>query len=428
MTLTDMERRALDAVDDAAMVELLTELIRIPSVTGTDAEHDVQHRLARQLDNLDADVDLWKIDLDAVMSEPDFPGMEADRDEGWGLVATLPGATGGPSLILCGHSDVVPPGDLALWQDAAPYSARVTSGPDGDVVHGRGACDMKAGLAANLAAVRALRSAGIVLAGDLSLHCVAGEEDGGLGAFATLRRGHRGDAVVITEPTSGAAITSNGGSLGFTLHVQGRAAHGSTRYEGHSALDAFLPVHAALAELEASRQHDAGALFADYRIPFPISVGRVRCGDWASSVPDRLTAEGRFGLRVGEDPGRARSAFEDHLAAACRSDAWLARHPVRVTWDGGQFASGAMPSRHPMLDLVQGSVADVRRGVRPPERGAPYGSDLRLYAAEGVPGLQYGPGDVRMAHAPREQVPVREMVTTVQMLVLSAMRFCGVAG
>lgn len=424
MTLTDLERRALDAIDDRAMVALLCDLIRIPSVTGTDAEHETQHALHRHLDQIGADVDLWSIDLPATMADPQFPGYEADREEAWGLVATLAGYADGPTLIVAGHADVVPPGDTSLWLHGEPYSARITTTAQGDVVHGRGACDMKAGLAANIAAVQAIRRAGVQLRGNLALHCVAGEEDGGLGAFATLRRGHTGDAVIITEPTSGAAITDNGGALGFTIHVEGRAAHGSTRYEGYSALDAFLPINAALADFESGRQADAGQLFSDYSIPFPISVGKIRSGDWASTVPDRLTAEGRFGIRVGEDPDTARAAFEQCLAATCRQDAWLRGHPVRVTWDGGQFASARMPPGHPLLGLVQRSVAGVTGGAAPPQKGAPYGSDLRLYGAAGVPGLQYGPGDVRYAHAPRERVPVREMQTTARMLVLASMRFC----
>ncbi|MFD0530513.1 peptidase dimerization domain-containing protein [Kitasatospora arboriphila] len=81
--------------------------------------------------------------------------------------------------------------------------------------------------------------------------------------------------------------------------MHGRAAHASTRNEGASAIDAYLPVHAALARLEAARNTAPDPLMAEYPIPYALSVGKVRAGDWASSVPDRLVAEGRSGCGWG---------------------------------------------------------------------------------------------------------------------------------
>ena len=142
-----------------------------------------------------------------------------------------------------------------------------------------------------------------------AVHLVVGEEDGGLGAYATLARGHTGDACVIPEPTDLRLITANAGSLTFRIEVPGQATHGSTRYQGHSAIDAYLPIHRALAELERRRNADPEPLLRDYPIAYALSVGRVQAGDWASSVPDRLVAEGRYGVRIdggpGDGPGRA---------------------------------------------------------------------------------------------------------------------------
>ena len=154
--LTDAEARVLDAVDEAATVDLLRRLVAVPYVGGTDAESDVQHLVADVLDGLGCDVDRWPIDLAAAASAPDAPGQEVLRTEAWGVVGTVPGAEPGrPALVLCGHSDVVPAGDRALWP-GDPFDPRIADG----AVHGRGACDMKGGLVAALAAVRALRDAG----------------------------------------------------------------------------------------------------------------------------------------------------------------------------------------------------------------------------------------------------------------------------
>jgi acetylornithine deacetylase len=187
--LSSVEARVLEAVDDEAAVHLLAEIVRHPSVTGSAAESELLHRCAGLLTENGLDVDVWKFDLDALKQAPDFPGVEAPRDEAYGVVGVTEGE-GEPALVLQGHVDVVPPGDLAAWDGHDPFTPRITA----DVLHGRGACDMKAGLAVNLAVVRALRSAGVRLARPLALHCVGGEEDGGLGAFGTLARGHRGEA------------------------------------------------------------------------------------------------------------------------------------------------------------------------------------------------------------------------------------------
>ena len=109
--------------------------------------------------------------------------------------------------MLQGHVDVVPTGDLDKWVDRDPWSGAIRDG----IVHGRGACDMKAGAAANLAVARALVASGVVLERPFAVHSVVSEEDGGLGAFATMLRGHRGDAAVLTEPTSGRLVVATPG-------------------------------------------------------------------------------------------------------------------------------------------------------------------------------------------------------------------------
>ncbi|AOR32809.1 peptidase M20 [Streptomyces fodineus] len=421
MTLADGEAAAVACVDEAAVGRMLLELISVPSVTGTPAESEIQQLLAGWLERLGLDVDLWSMDLPALRADPEFPGTEAARDEAWGLVGYTADGGDGPTLILQGHVDVVPPGDPGAW-DGDPFVPRVV----GDVVHGRGACDMKAGLVAHLAALAAIRAAGVRLRGRAAVHFVVGEEDGGLGAFGTLRRGHTGDACVITEPTAGALITANAGALTFRLTVPGKAAHAGSRDEGVSAIDAYLPLHRALLRLEADRNRDPSPLMAEYPIPYALSVGTLRAGDWASSVPDLLVAEGRLGVRLGEEPDAARGELEACVARACAGDTWLREHPAQVAWIGGKFASGRLADGHPLRAGVADACADTGGGPRPRERGAPYGSDLRLYTAAGIPALQYGPGDVRVAHSPRECVSLREVVGVARALVVTVMRTAGV--
>jgi acetylornithine deacetylase len=440
--ISDAEARVLDAIVERDVAELLVEIVRVPSITGTDAESELQHWAAAQLHAADMATDVWKLDLDALRADPRFPGTEAPRVEGYGVVgltrargsgnapSPAPSSVGGddvPALILQGHVDVVPTGDVAKWNGADPFSASI----DGDVLHGRGACDMKGGLAAALIAVRALHAASIELVRPLAVHTVVSEEDGGLGAFATLVRGHTGDCAIIPEPTSGKVVVANAGALTFRLTVHGRAAHGSVRHEGVSAIEALYPLLRAIDDLEARRNRSGDALFAGVAVPYPISVGTVHAGDWPSSVPDLLVAEGRMGVVIGEDPDDARRQLEVAIDDAAARDSWLRDNPPLVEWVGGQFASGRLPPAHPLLAEVLSAAVDAHGGDRAaPLLGAgSWGSDLRLYVGiGGIAALHYGPGDVRHAHAPREQVAISDVAHTARTLALVAMRRCGVHG
>ena len=417
--LTDVERRVLDAIDEDILVTSLVDLIRVPSTTGTDTESELQNSQAIALDQLGLAVDSWKFDLDELRSHPQYPGEETDRTEGYGVVGVT--GDGVPALVLQGHIDVVPEGELEKWNGRDPFAGDIV----GRVLHGRGACDMKAGVAANLGVVRALRAAGVTLERPLAVHSVMSEEDGGLGAFATMLRGHRGDAAVITEPTTGRIVTACAGALTFRIEVAGKAAHGSTRLSGVSAFDSFLGIDAAIKQLEAERNANPDPLFRNYQMPFGISIGKVRAGNWSSSVPESLVAEGRMGILLGEEPADARAAFEERIAAASERDPWLRDNPPIVTWPGGQFASGSIDSQHAFIDEVSASISDLE-GATPERAAAPYGSDLRLYSGiGGIPTLHFGPGDVRFAHAVREQVNLDELIAVTRSLALLAVRRCG---
>ena len=420
--LSDVERRVLAFIDESRVTHRLGALLRIPSVSGTAAENDAQRWLEREMREEGLTTDLWDIPLAETMSHPDFPGVEVETSAALGLVGSF-GRGKGPVRVLNGHLDVVPPGDLRQWIAGDAYSGELREG----AVHGRGACDMKGGLMACLEAVAAVRRAGIDLRGRVLLESVVGEEDGGLGTFATLQRGYRGDAAIIPEPTDLAIIPACAGALTFRLAFTGRATHASVRREGVSVLDKFWLVWRALDELEKRRNTKKDPLFERFELPFPLNVGTLRAGEWPSSVPDRLVCEGRIGVALGETVGDTRMDLERTIAEVCASDAWLRENPVTVEWFGGQFASGHIASDHALVGLVSSAhVAQSGALVDPPQvHGAPYGSDLRLMVGLGhIPTLHYGPGNVKNAHAPNEHVPCDQLLTVTRSLVLSILRFC----
>jgi acetylornithine deacetylase len=234
---------------------------------------------------------------------------------------------------------------------------------------------------------------------------------------------------VIPEPTSLATIPANSGALTFRLRVHGRATHAARRAEGVSAIEKFWPIWRALDALERRRHEAVDPRMERWPLAHPLSIGTVRAGDWASSVPDVLEAEGRLGVAIGEPVDDARRQLEDAVAEACASDPWLRLHPVTVEWWGGQFASGALGAGSDLVDRVARSHrAATDTGHDPDVYGAPYGSDLRLLTGlGGIPTVQYGPGDAQLAHGPYESVPMDEVMTTARTLAALAIDICGVA-
>ncbi len=398
---------ALSALDEAALVADLAALVAVPSVTGQ--ERAVMGVAAGQARALGLDAEVVEYDLDAVRADLDHPGEEAPRDELVNLRVRLPGAvTGAPVLALCAHLDVVGPG-TAEWRHGSPWSGIVEDGR----LYGRGSADMKAGFAAALHAVGAVRRAGVVAPGGVEVLGVSAEEDGGLGAFAVLREDPGYAACVIPEPTGFEVVCAQAGAITFTGVVHGVAAHAAHRRQGASAIDRYLPVHAALqaleADLNAGVDHELMALL---ELPYPILVGRLAAGDWSSSVPDRLEFEGRAPVRVGECIADARAAVEQAVAAAGDGH-------VELRWCGGQFGAASTPVDHPLTELVRHAAgAALGEGGGPaPVKGVPWGADMRLFTARGIPTVMLGTSGIEVSHAVDECVPVAEVITLARALI-----------
>jgi acetylornithine deacetylase len=426
MALTEIEQQALASLDEAGLLLNLRELLRIPSVTGRESE--AQRWLGEQMRAAGLDVDLWTIDVEELRSRDDFPGMEVERagHEALGLVGSWQyGETSkraGKRLLFNGHIDVVPEGDHANWSHD-PWGAE----QDSEYIYGRGACDMKGGLLAALYAIKAIKTSGVPLRGSLHLQSVIGEEDGGLGTFAALVRGHTGDAAIICEPTRLNLIPAQAGALTFTVRVPGKSAHASVRLEGVSALEKYLDIHRELLQLESERnravQHP---LLGKLDLPYPLSIGRIQAGNWSSSVPEALFCEGRIGVAMGESSQEVRELFEQTLRTLSAADSWLREHPLEIGWTGGQFESGEIPRDHALVRLCGQCMHDLT-GAEPEIEGAPYGSDLRLLVNLGdIPALLFGPGDVRVAHMPDERVRISEIVQAARAYILAALRYLGV--
>jgi acetylornithine deacetylase len=411
---------AAEAIDVGRIEADLRNLIQIPSITGS--EEAVQAEMERLF--RDIGLETARIDTDpaAFATDPDFPGAEMPRSS-LPVVTGRLGRPGGRRLLLVGHVDVVPPGDPATWS-ADPWAGEIREG----AMYGRGACDMKGGVVSILAALRALVVSGAAdtLDGEVLAVSVPSEEDGGQGMLAAIRAGCTGDAAVITEPTGLDVVIAHAGAITFRLTVPGRAAHASVRREGISALDNLYTLIRALEADEAARNAaETDPLMTALGLPYPTIIGKVEGGEWASTVLDRVVAEGRYGVKLGQTWRDAEADLRLAIDAACAADPFLRDHPVGLEITGGRFSSSRVPADHPLPVSVAAAV-EATLGRRPALLGEPYGADMRLLVNEGATAtVIFGPGDVRFAHSADEHVPLAEVADCARVLAAWVVRELG---
>jgi acetylornithine deacetylase len=409
--LAEAEQRAVDAVEAGWTIDAVTRIVRIPSITGD--EGAVQDRMAELLAEVGCVVERVEPDPAKVRDDPDWPGEEMDRDR-LPIVFGRMGRRGGRRIVLVGHVDVVPVGDPATWS-RDPFSGEI----DGDRLYGRGACDMKGGVASILAAVRAIRDAGLEdrLAGEILVASVPSEEDGGQGMLAAIRAGATGDMAVITEPTGLDLVIAHAGAITFRLTVPGRAAHASVRREGVSALDKLQVLARALEADETARNAaETDPLMTVHGLPYATIIGTVHGGSWASTVIDQLQVEGRYGVKLGQTWRDAERDLLRCIDDANESDPFLRQNPASVELTGGKFSSSRIAADHPLPTGLAAAVSDVLGRVCA-VGGEPYGADMRLLIHHGdTPTVIFGPGDKRIAHTANEWVSVREVVDCARTL------------
>jgi acetylornithine deacetylase len=405
-----LEAAALDALDPEALVRDAAAAVRVPSVTGQ--ERAVLELLAGLAEDRGLEADLHEHDLGALRRHPDQPGSEAPREELWGLTATLPGSAA--RLCLNGHVDVVGPG-TAPWR-VGPWAGALEDGR----LSGRGSVDMKGAVVAALHAVAAVRAAGAgTRTPTVVLQCVSSEEDGGLGTFAELQRDSAFDACLIPEPTGFDVVCAQAGAMTLSGTIPGRAAHAAHRLEGCSAVDRYVAVHVALQEHERRVNRDvAHPQMRELELPYPLLVGRVSGGEWSSQVPDRVDFTVRVGVPVGEAVEDARAAIEEVVATALDDG----EAPATISWDGGCYAPAETRPDDPWVALVSAAVKDeLGRPAR--IAGVPWGADMRLFTARGIPCTMVGTTGIERAHALDEWVAVDELVALGRVLVRAILRF-----
>lgn len=301
---TRVDEAALADVDQAVeelreeRTAFLTELVRFPSVLGQEA--GIQRRMADAFEGAGLEVDAWDARWDDLRDMAGYSPVDWASEERPLVVGVHRAPSpAGRSLILNGHVDVVPAGPEAAWR-TPPFEPVVREGR----MYGRGAGDMKAGLAANLFAYRALRHAGFAPAADVTLQSVIEEECSGNGALATVQRGYRADAAVIPEPFDHTLLIAQLGVLWLRVTVQGRPTHVLEATAGADAIQLAWAVIDDLRTLEAdmNRPEARPEAYRDAVHPINFNVGRIegvsgpppcrppapsKCGSGSTRAPPR---------------------------------------------------------------------------------------------------------------------------------------------
>ena len=417
----DQEILAAVAAEQPAMVELLAALVEAPTVLGQEAAgQEIMRRAFADLGLEPFDVPLDPAALDGHPGAAPFSWDVAGKVN---VLATWSpsGASEGRSLILNGHIDVVSPEPASLWT-GGPFAAR----RDGDWLCGRGAGDMKAGLAAIVGAVRGLRRLGLAPRAPVQLQSVVEEECTGNGALACVLAGHTADAAILTEPTQGAVWTAQVGVLWFQVHVLGAPAHAGDAAEGANAIDASYAVIEALRGLEAELNAARPPLYVHHPHPINLNVGIIRGGDWPSTVAGECVTHCRLATYPGEPIAGLKERVEQTVAAVAASHPAASWYRIEVRYDGFQCEGYELAPDAPLVGGLLDACERVT-GRHPPLLASTATTDARSFQLYGdTPAVCFGPL-AENEHGVDERVHLPSVRTTAQAIALFIADWCGVA-
>jgi acetylornithine deacetylase len=419
----ELRDRIIQSVADGFndQIAFTQKLVRMPSLRGR--EHSIQDLLFRELRSRGFTMDRFGMDRAAIEAHPGGSKFTEDHSDAPIVIGIhRPREEKGRSLILQSHLDVVPEGLHDMWSDP-PFSGKI----DGDWMYGRGAADMKAGAAANIFALDALRRIGLQPAATVYVQSVVEEESTGNGALQTFLEGYTADAVLIPEPEDEMLVRANTGVLWFQVQLRGVPVHVREMGEGANAIDAAYRVVNTLREIEADWNAAKGAHphFEDEAHPINFNVGKIEGGDWASSVPSWCNIDCRVSIYPGQSAEDTAREITDRVAAFAQQDAFLSNNPPRVVFNGF-YAEGYVLEPGTEAEAVLGRAHESAIG-QPLKSFMTAGYlDTRVYALyNDIPALCYGPIS-RNIHGIDECVSLASVQRITQAMTLFIAEWCGV--
>ena len=414
-----MKAKIDSAVDELRdeMIDTLAELVRIPSVVGN--ERPAQDFMHQQYEGLGLDVNIFEADKNKVVSHSAYVESGLPFEGRPNVIGVLKGNPTKNSMILNGHVDVVSPEPVDQWQHD-PWGAEI----DGSRLYGRGAVDMKAGVIANLFAIKALKKAGIEPGGEVMLQSVVEEEaGGGGGTLACLMEGYTADGMIITEPFM-MPVISHPGILYFRVKIKGLTAHAGHAHLGVNAIGKMMKVYQAMVDLDLQRAETK--IFPLYHKvegrSCHLNIGTLQAGDWVSTVAGFAEMACRISFIPGESMAETKQTVEQVIDDVARADDWLKDHPPEIEWFGWHTEPWYQDPEDPFIKTVLPcfeSVWDQKMEIC----GATAGLDNRFSSFFGFPSICFGPKGNNY-HSFDEYVDLDSLVLTTKAVALSTVEWC----
>jgi len=407
-------------------INFLKELVRTPSVTGS--EGACARVCFEKIRQIGLDADMWEIDLNQISGHPayndtirfppsDFPLTYKGRPN---VVGRFRAGGPGKSIILNGHMDVVTPEPWSKWTHD-PWDPHIEDGK----LFGRGAVDMKGGIAAMIMAVHAVFSAGLKPKGDVMVECVIEEEAGvGNGTLASLLRGYRADACIVTEGSELSLCPSMRSGLYWRITLEGKPSHGVQKWLGVDAMQLGAKMIDALKFLEAYLSTlESHPLYREFPIAVPITPDKMRAGLWKGMVAPECVIEGYFEPLPGRPLEEWEKTFREYVRNAMHYDPWLREHPPKVEFLE-RYSGYDLDLDDPLVKAMQASYQQVKGG-QAKVLGGNGGCDAwirSLYGGSST--VIFGPGGGN-AHGADEFVYLDDVIATQKILALTILQWCG---
>ena len=432
---TPTESDLLGALEESRdeLAALARALVRIPSENSPPAGREKAPQVFIRKWLADAGVEAELIDLTRVAGltehELFFRGEGYERREYEGrpnLAARLSGQGAGRSLILSGHIDTMPAGKTHWEHD--PFGGEV----EGNRLYGRGSMDMKGGIAAAMMAVKAVRDAGIALAGDVVFETVVDEEHGGAnGTLANRLAGYNADAAVIAEPSNLQLYPAQKGFRIVHLTLCGRSGMSFAGEDLPNPVEHVGSLIDCFKAFRERRRRSAPALaeYAQDPDPVPVFMNKLQAGEFSLNIPMQVPEACTLEIYWQTMPGETRAAidreFFDHLIR------WIDEHPPLKQFHlEHRFSHRWMPAARtggdePIVRTARAAAGDVL-GRPVTVVGSPFPCDMFVFEHFGIPTVLFGPRGA-YGHGSDEYVEIDSLVQTAQVLALTMVRFCGLA-
>ena len=420
MSSSDALERVLGVVEKQRdeIIAFLSDLIAQQSLPGK--EWEIQKLISKKLKEMNLEVHMWEPSWEKLKKHPGYVPVEMGYDKRPNVVGIWRGTGGGRSLLFNGHVDVVP----AARENWAtnPWHAEITDGK----LYGRGASDMKSGLAAMTAAIDAVFRAGVKPKGDILLEYVVDEEYSGNGTIACIQRGYSADAGISCEAGDSEIQPATTGSMWFKIDVQGKSASMSRRWEAVSAIEQGYKICEYIKALENHRIRTIKhPLYPYTKGSLACFVGQFSAGTYPSAPPANCTLLGRMGTLPSENPKDAQQQFIEFVQKKSKQDAWLKHNPPEIEFTGYYAEPAEISPEHPICQTLARSFKSVT-GKSAVIKGHDGSGDSRFLIKYGnTPTAIFGPGTITQMHADNEWVKVDDVISTTKVLAAAILNWCG---